>query len=212
MTDIKICGITNATDMKAALALPIRFVGLVFVPKSSRYVDVANAAMLSRQVTTGIRVVGLFQNPTKAQIDEVTAHVHLDMIQLHGDETPDFVQETRDRTAIPVMKAIAVRDDSDLRLVQDYDAVSDWLLFDAKTKDGRSGGTGHVFDWSLLQGLNVKSPWMLAGGLNPDNVAQAIEAVQPDAVDVSSGVEGINGEKDACKLREFVEAVHPCQK
>lgn len=208
MTEIKICGLTRMQDLDSCIDLPIRFVGLNFVTASKRYINPKDAAWLSGRVPTGMRCVGLFANPSDTYLLSVIPHIHLDMIQLHGQETPDRIAEIKALTSLPVMKAIAIADKTDLKQLSGYEAVCDWILFDAKSPDGESGGLGKVFDWSILQDVTISKPWMLAGGLTADNVAHALSVLSPDVVDVSSGVEGdIIAEKDACKLQQFVDAV-----
>lgn len=131
----------------------------------------------------------------------------LDMIQLHGNESPARVAEIRARCAMPVMKAIRIANPDDLAPVPAYEDVADWLLFDTKTEGPLTGGTGHAFDWNILKGRRFKKPWMLGGGLNAGNVGEALSLLKPDAVDVSSGVESARGVKDAAKIREFIMAV-----
>lgn len=210
MVDIKICGLTRMQDLDECIALPVRYVGLNFIPTSKRYINPRDASWLSARVPTGMRCVGLFADPDDAYLLSVIPHIHLDMIQLHGNETPGRVAAIKALTAIPVMKAIPIADQADLAQLEGYSAICDWLLFDAKAGHGQSGGLGQAFDWSLLRDVEITKPWMLAGGLTADNVAQALDVLSPDAVDVSSGVEGAHaGQKDPCKLRRFVDAVRP---
>ena len=207
MTDVKICGITRLQDLQACLSLPVRYIGFNFVPTSKRLVTLADAARLSVQLPAGVRSIGLFADPADEDIHAVIPHMRLDMIQLHGGETPSRVAEIKAQTGLQVMKAIPVAGVGDLACVPDYEAVCDWLLFDAKNEHGQSGGLGRVFDWSVLSAVALNRPWMLAGGLTADNVGDAVRRLSPDAVDVAGGVETPPGEKDACKIRQFVEAV-----
>lgn len=205
----KICGISTPDAMQAALAGGARWVGLVFFPKSPRNVSIATAAELSRMVGTGTRVVGLFVDPTDALLDEVTGQVPLDLIQLHGGETPDRVAAIKARFNLPVMKAVKVADAADLDAARAYEPVADLLLFDAKPPKGAvlPGGNGVSFDWSLLTGRTWSKPWMLSGGLDPDNVTDAIRATGATFVDVSSGVEEAPGVKSPARIRAFLDAV-----
>lgn len=205
----KICGISTPETMQAALDAGARWVGLVFFPKSPRNVSIATAAELSRMVGTGTRVVGLFVDPTDELLEDVTGQVPLDLIQLHGSETPERVAAIRARFNLPVMKALKVGDTADLDAATAYEPVVDMLLFDAKPPKGAvlPGGNGVAFDWSLLTGRAWSKPWMLSGGLDPANVAQAIRATGARAVDVSSGVEEAPGQKSPDLIRAFLAAV-----
>lgn len=205
----KICGIRTPETMQAALDGGARYVGLVFFPKSPRNVSIATAAELSRMVGTGTRVVGLFVDPTDGLLDDVLGQTPLDLIQLHGTETPDRVAAIRARFNLPVMKAVKVADAADLEDAKAFESVADMLLFDAKPPKGAllPGGNGVSFDWSLLAGRVWGKPWMLSGGLDPANVADAIRATGAPAVDVSSGVEEAPGVKSPALIRAFLAAV-----
>jgi phosphoribosylanthranilate isomerase len=205
----KICGISTPETMQAALDAGARWVGLVFFAKSPRNVSIATAAELSRMVGTGTRVVGLFVDPTDDLLDDVTGQVPLDLIQLHGSETPERVAAIRARFNLPVMKALKIGDAADLDVATAYEPVVDMLLFDAKPPKGAilPGGNGVAFDWSLLTGRDWQKPWMLSGGLDPANVADAIRATGAKAVDVSSGVEDAPGRKSPDLIRAFLSAV-----
>lgn len=205
----KICGISTPETMQAALDAGARWVGLVFFPKSPRNVSIATAAELSRMVGTGTRVVGLFVDPSDELLADVTGQVPLDLIQLHGSETPERVAAIRARFNLPVMKALKVGDTADLDAAMAYEPVVDMLLFDAKPPRGAilPGGNGVAFDWSLLTGRVWSKPWMLSGGLDPANAAEAIRATGARAVDVSSGVEEAPGRKSPDLIRAFLEAV-----
>lgn len=205
----KICGISTPDAMQAALDGGARWIGLVFFPKSPRNVSIATAAELSRMVGTGTRVVGLFVDPTDDLLADVTGQVPLDLIQLHGGETPDRVAAIRARFNLPVMKAVKVAEQADLDAASAYEPVADMLLFDAKPPKGAllPGGNGVSFDWSLLTGRVWTKPWMLSGGLDPSNVAAAIRATGAVAVDVSSGVEDAPGAKNPALIRAFLNEV-----
>lgn len=200
-TRIKVCGITRLEDALAASALGVDAVGFVFYQKSPRYIEPAKAAAIIRQLPPFVSAVGLFVNPTQAFIAEVLQSVPLGVIQLHGDETPEFCQAQRRR----VLKALPVSSPEDLKRAAAYDCP---LLLDAKAPAGIYGGTGHVFDWSLLDGFEHPFPLTLAGGLNVDNVSEALAVRQWFALDVSSGIEQSPGIKDAEKMRAFVAAVN----
>jgi phosphoribosylanthranilate isomerase len=194
----------------AAVEGGARAIGLVFHPASPRAVDAAFAWQLARLAPTGLQVVGLFVDPQDDEIERVVAQVPLDLIQLHGKETPGRVADVKSRFGLPVMKAIAIGEASDLDRARSYEQIADRLLFDAKAPAGVSilpGGNGLAFDWNLLTGQRWSRPWMLAGGLNQDNVAAAVRASGAASVDVSSGVEDRPGHKDPAKIRAFLAAL-----
>ncbi|MBL4803683.1 MAG: phosphoribosylanthranilate isomerase [Alphaproteobacteria bacterium] len=208
MTAVKICGLSEPETLKTAIGAGARFVGFVFYEPSPRYVSFDIAWNLARAVPTSIRSVGLFVDPDNALLERVLTGIQLDMIQLHGNETPGRVAEIKDKYKMPVMKAIRVREESDLDGIEGFEAAADWLLFDSKPEQATlPGGTGHKFDWSLLEGRSFSKPWMLGGGLTPENVADALTQLSPDAVDVSSGVESAPGQKDSRKIKAFIETV-----
>jgi phosphoribosylanthranilate isomerase len=179
----------------------------VFYPPSPRALTPDIAANLGRMLPTGVRAVGLFVDAGDDLIADVTARVPLDMLQLHGHETPRRVSEIRERFGTLVMKAIPVATAADLAPLSDYEAVADWILFDAKPPKhvtALPGGTGIAFDWQLLQRVKVTRPWMLAGGLTAANLAEAVSLTGAKMVDVSSGVEDSPGEKSVARIREFL--------
>ncbi|MDQ6997157.1 MAG: phosphoribosylanthranilate isomerase [Mariprofundus sp.] len=200
-TRIKICGITRLEDALEAAELGVDAVGFVFYDKSPRYIDPQKAASIIRQLPPFVSAVGLFVNPTEAYIAEVLQSVPLGVIQLHGDESPDFCSAQRRR----VMKAVPVSDAGDLKQAARFNCP---VLLDAKAPAGVYGGTGKSFDWSLLQSFEHDFPLTLAGGLNVENVEEAMSIRQWFALDVSSGVESSPGIKDAEKMRAFVGAVN----
>lgn len=202
---VKICGLTEAAGLSAAVESGARYVGLVFFPKSPRHVSAEQAAALAVQVPLGIAKVGLFVNPDDAALTAVLDRVPLDLIQLHGEETPARVAEVRALTGLPVMKAVGVAEPADLDQLWDYGLVADMLLIDAKPPKGAElpGGNGLAFDWRLLAGRQILKPWLLAGGLTPDNVHEAIRLTRAPGVDVSSGVESAPGVKDPERIRRF---------
>ncbi len=194
--------------MDAALEAGADMVGLVFFPASPRNVALAEASKLAARARGKAKIVALSVDADDQLIDAIEAGIGPDLHQPHGSETAARVTDLRARTKKPVMKAIPVASAADLAPLASYEAVADWILFDAKApKDAtRPGGHGHTFDWSLLANVKRGKPVMLSGGINPANVAQAIEAVRPDAVDVSSGVESAPGVKDRDKILAFVRA------
>ncbi|MBX3522548.1 MAG: phosphoribosylanthranilate isomerase [Xanthobacteraceae bacterium] len=203
---VKICGIKDLAAMDAALEAGADMVGLVFFPPSPRNVTPHDAEKLAARARGRARVVALSVDADDRLIDTIEASIAPDLHQLHGSESPARVTELRARTVKPVMKAIPVASAADLAPLASYEAVADWILFDAKApKDAtRPGGHGRTFDWSVLANVKRGKPLMLSGGINPENVASAIETVRPDAVDVSSGVESAPGVKDREKIFAFV--------
>lgn len=208
MSIVKICGLTDSAHVDAAVDAGARYLGFVFFAKSPRAVTTEQAAALALGVPPGIMRVGLFVNPDDGFLASVLDRVPLDMIQLHGKESPERVADVKARFGLPVMKAVGVCGPQDLDALWDYGLVADQLLVDAKApKDADlPGGNGVSFDWRLLVGRKWLKPWMLAGGLTPQNVATAIRLTGAAAVDVSSGVESAPGLKDAALIRAFVKA------
>ncbi len=206
---VKICGLRTAADVAAVAAAGAGYAGFVFVAKSVRHVTVAQAAAAVLAAPPGLAKVALVVDADDARLDEIVDGVPLDMIQLHGHETPDRVAQVRARYGLPVMKALGVADEGDLAALLDYSLVADQLLIDAKPpKDGAlSGGNGLAFDWRLLVGRKWLRPWMLAGGLTAQNVAQAVRLTGAQQVDLSSGVESAPGVKDPARIADFMAAV-----
>ena len=205
----KICGIKTPEALNAAIDGGARFVGFVFYPPSPRNVSIDTAKELALMLPTGVRGVALFVDPSDEELDYVLSHVPIDVIQLHGGESTARVAEVKAKFALPVIKAFPVRTAVDIAAADEYMGVADWILFDAKSGDpDMPGGTGHSFDWSLLEGKSFTKPWMLSGGLNPENVSEALKVLKPNAVDVSSGVEISRGVKDESKIRAFLAAVN----
>ncbi|MCE0505170.1 phosphoribosylanthranilate isomerase [Roseivivax sp. GX 12232] len=205
---VKICGLTREADVAAAAEAGAAYLGFVFFPKSPRNVEVAQARALALSAPVGRAKVGLFVSPEDALLDAVLAEVPLDMIQLHGRESPERVAEIRARMGLPVMKALGVSSEADLAEVAAYGRVADQLLIDAKAPEGAPlpGGNGLAFDWRLVQGRRWPVPWMLAGGLTPENAGRAVSMTGAVQLDVSSGVESEPGLKDAGKIRAFIES------
>lgn len=205
---VKICGINTEDAMEAAVAGGAAFVGLVFYPPSPRCVSSELAAELTEYLPDDVIKVGLFVDPDDDTLSRVLSHVRLDMLQLHGKETPERVDAVRLEYGLPVMKAVGIATPADLIAAESYYAAADWLLFDAKAPPGaaRPGGNAQAFDWSLLKDHKWPLPWMLAGGLTADNLAEAVRATKARAVDISSSVESAPGVKDPLKIRAFLEA------
>ncbi|WP_322865242.1 phosphoribosylanthranilate isomerase [Aquicoccus sp. G2-2] len=205
---VKICGLRRVQDVRAAAEAGAAYCGLVFFAKSPRNLDLETARHLALEVPVGMAKVALVVDPDDAVLDRIVAHVPLDMLQLHGTESPERVREIRARHGLPVMKAVGVADASDLAALDTYGAVADQLLVDAKPPAAAElpGGNGLAFDWQLIAGRKWACPWMLAGGLTPENVAEAIRLTGAMQVDVSSGVESAPGVKDAARIAAFTKA------
>ncbi len=205
---VKICGLTRPEDMRAAVDAGAGYVGLVFFPKSPRHVTPAQAAALSGLVPPGVAKVALTVNASDAELDALLAEVPLDILQLHGKETPERVSAVKARYGLPVMKAVGVATADDLPALDSYAQVADQILVDAKPAPGAAlpGGNGLAFDWRLIAGRRWPVPWMLAGGLTPGNAAEARDVTGAAQLDVSSGVESAPGQKDAGLMRAFIAA------
>lgn len=207
---VKICGLRTAADVAMAAAAGARYAGFVLVEKSPRHVTVAQAAAAALAAPPGLAKVALVVDADDARLDAIVDGVPLDMLQLHGHESPERVAELRARYGLPVMKALGVADEGDLARLLDYSLVADQLLIDARPPRSGAlpGGNGLTFDWRLLVGRKWLVPWMLAGGLTARNVAEAVRLTGARQVDLSSGVESAPGVKDAGKIAEFMAAVN----
>lgn len=201
MTRIKICGITREQDLHAVANSGADAIGLVFYEKSPRHMSIQQAAELMLPVPPFVTVVGLFVNPTVDYVRQVLANVSLDVLQFHGEESPEFCQQFNR----PYLKAIRVKAGVDLVECAARYARAQGLLLDAFV-EGTQGGTGESFDWTLIP-QNLSLPVILSGGLHAGNVAEAVKQVRPYAVDVSSGVEVSKGIKDAAKVAAFIKEV-----
>ncbi|MDZ7710949.1 MAG: phosphoribosylanthranilate isomerase [Roseovarius sp.] len=205
---VKICGLTEARDVAAAVAAGAAYVGFVFFEKSPRHVGVEGARALAIDVPPGVAKVALTVDADDTALDALCDAVPLDMLQLHGAESPARVAAIKARYGLPVMKAIGVADAGDLTAIDTYAKVADQLLIDAKPPPGatRPGGNALAFDWRLIERRDWPLPWLLAGGLTPGNVAEAVERTGARQVDVSTGVEAAPGRKDAALIRAFIDA------
>lgn len=208
---VKTCGLSTIDTLNAAISAGARYVGFVFYPPSPRNVSVEQAKALADNIDNDVLKVGVFVNPDDALLSEVLSSVELDIIQLHGNESLDRVSFIRSKFSKLVMKAISVSSKSDIELARDYEDKVDMLLFDAKApldmESSLPGGNGLAFDWQLISGEKWHVPWMLSGGLDATNVAQAIKISGANVVDVSSGLENKPGSKDIDKIIEFMDAV-----
>ena len=211
---VKICGITTPDAASAAAAAGAIYGGLVFHPKSPRNLDIERARELARLMRGKLKVVTLLADPSDEQLAAVTGQVAPDFLQLHGAESARRVAYVRAKFNTPIIKAVAVAEASDLAAAAEYENVADLLMFDAHAPKGaeRPGGHGAAFDWKILAGRRFSKPWFLAGGLDPENVARAIELSGAEMVDVSSGVESAPGIKDPARIQSFINAArHPVQ-
>lgn len=207
MAQVKICGLKQASHLQQAVNSGASHIGFVFYPPSPRAITVTDLSGLLTEVKLPetVKRVGLFVNPSDQ--DLIAALPYLDMIQLHGSESPDRVAEIRKMTDLLIMKAFAIADKKDLAQISLYDSVIDWYLFDAKPpkiEGALPGGNGISFDWQILADENFEKPWMLSGGLTCENVAEAVNHTKADFVDVSSGVEIKKGVKDNHKIDLFI--------
>ncbi len=205
--EAKICGLRDRAGLLAARGANL--VGFVFFPRSPRAVTPAQAAEISAGIVGGPLRVGLFVDPSDAELEQaLRAMPALDVIQLHGEEPPERSAAVRARFGRAVMKAVGVAEPADLDRARAHAGACDRLLLDARPPPGstRPGGNAARFDWSLLRGLSLPVPWLLAGGLTPGNVAEAIATTGAPGVDVSSGVESAPGVKDAGRVRAFLDA------
>lgn len=215
---VKICGIKDERTLDAALMGGADYVGFVFFEKSPRHITFEAAKTLSiraRKLASsdykhGGRVA-LMVNPTLDEVEAVLAHCEIDILQLHGNEAPQFIHDLKQKFNIPILKAIPIAKDADFKIYQHYDACADMVLFDAKPPETQAipGGNAISFDWNLLKSnINLyHSPWFLAGGLNVANIKAALEQTQAKFVDCSSGVEKMRGQKDPSLIKDFLKQV-----
>ena len=207
---VKICGLTSAAALAHAAAAGASYGGLVFYPPSPRSLSPAMAAEVAAAAPAGFMRVALTVDAEDAEIDAILAQVPVELLQLHGRESPERVAALRTRTGLAVMKAVGIRDETDLGQIALYEEVADRILVDARPpREGAGvlpGGNALTFDWRLIAGRHWRRPWMLAGGLTPENVAEAVRLTGASEVDVSSGVESAPGVKDPAKVEAFVEA------
>ncbi|MEM7295352.1 MAG: phosphoribosylanthranilate isomerase [Pseudomonadota bacterium] len=207
--DVKFCGLSKPEEVRHAIALGAAYVGFVFFPKSPRNITFETAAELADAARGKTESVALLVNPDDMLIDHVMTVATPDHVQLHGQETPERVLEIRKRSGRPVIKALGVSSATDLERLKHYEAAADQLLLDAKPPEGAAlpGGNGHAFDWTILRHHHFATPWLLAGGLHPGNVADAVRISGTSQVDVSSGVETTPGQKSLELMSSFVAAL-----
>ncbi len=205
---VKICGLRTPETVKFAVDAGARYIGFNFFEKSPRFVTAEQANALSADIPAGVCKVALVVDASNDQLDAITSSMPVDMLQLHGHETPERVLEIKERYGLPVMKVVGVADASDLEAIDIYSRVADQILVDAKAPKNSvlPGGNGLRFDWTLIAQRRWAVPWMLAGGLTPENVAEAVKMTGAPQVDVASGVESAPGIKDEIKIAAFVVA------
>ena len=205
---VKICGLRSPADVTAVVSAGAAYAGFVFFAKSPRNLTLPEARLAAMAAPPGLAKVALTVDADNAALDAIVEAVPLDILQLQGHESPDRVAEVRARYGLPVMKAIGIADEGDLPAIFEFSSVADQLLIDTKPPRGADlpGGNGLAFDWRLLAGRRWLRPWMLAGGLTSENVAEAVRLTGARQVDVSSGVESAPGVKDAARIAAFVAA------
>ena len=210
---VKICGLSTPETLEAALAAGADMVGVVFFPPSPRHVSLEVARALGTQVGSRALKVALSVDADDALLDNSIEALRPDILQLHGKESVARVRDIKRKFGLPVMKVIAIEAAADLAALPGYVAVADRILFDARApkEATRPGGLGAVFDWRLLENLNIKVPFMVSGGLHADNVAAAVRVTRAGGVDVSSGVERAPGQKDPDMIRAFIRAARACE-
>ena len=208
-TRAKICGVTTREAIDAAIDSGADYIGLVFFAKSPRHLSLESAAELAKAARGKVSIVALTVNANDAALADIVRDVHPDMLQFHGRESPERVAQVRERHGVPIIKAISVETVADAAFARAYRGIADLILFDAKAPKGAAlpGGNGLSFDWRALDGFADDFDFMLSGGLNPDNVADAIRLTGAAAVDVSSGVETAPGVKSPDLIRRFLQAV-----
>jgi phosphoribosylanthranilate isomerase len=211
---VKICGLRSRAEMQAAADCGADYVGLVFYPRSPRHVSLADAKWIAGGIPEGLTRVALVVDADDATLAALLEAVPIDILQLHGQETPERVEAVRATFGKPVMKAVGLATAADLPVLETYAAVADRLLIDARPPADADlpGGNGVAFDWRLLDGARLGVPWMLAGGLTPENVAEAVQVTGAREVDVSSGVEISPGYKDPERMAAFVAAARAAGK
>ena len=208
---VKICGLRTKADVTACAAAGAAYIGLNFFPPSPRFLTLDQGRELALFASDGLAKVALVVDADDALLDAIVDAMPLDMLQLHGKESPDRVAALRTRYGLPVMKVVGVSSEGDLAALMEYSLVADQLLVDAKApKDATlPGGNGLSFDWRLVAQRRWLRPWMLAGGLTAHNVAEAVRLTNVRQVDVASGVESASGVKDSAKIAAFVAAANP---
>ena len=207
---VKICGVDRQETVEASVDAGASMIGLVFYEKSPRFLNLTRATSITQNIPKSVKKVGLFVDPTNREISEVIENVKIDTLQLHGNESPERVRDIKDFTGLSIIKVIKVRTLQDLNLFKAFVDIADNFLFDAKVNIEKNsnlpGGNAISFDWKVLSGVKIPKPWILAGGLDKNNVSEAIKITNAKAVDVSTGVEDKLGVKATRKIIDFIEA------
>lgn len=211
---VKICGLRSRAEVAAAAQAGATYVGFVFFPPSPRHLTLADARWIAAGIPDGLIRVALTVDADDETLAAIVDAAQIDMLQLHGHESPERVAEVRARFEMPVMKAIGIATEEDMPRLDAYSEVADQLLVDARALPGadRPGGNGVAFDWRIIRARRWRRPWILAGGLTPDNVAEAVRLTGADQVDVSSGVECRPGHKDPARVAAFVKAARDAER
>ena len=210
---VKICGLSTRETLDVALGAGADMVGFVFFPPSPRHLSLETARELGKQARGRAVKVALTVDADGATLENIVETLRPDILQLHGKETTARLRDIKAKFGVPVMKVLPVETAADLASLAGYAAVADRILFDARAPKGatRPGGLGSVFDWHVLENLDLKLPFMVSGGLNLGNVAEAVRVARAGGVDVSSGVERSPGVKDPDRIRDFIRAVRACE-
>ncbi len=207
---VKICGITKLDQAKAIAKMGIDAIGFICVPNTPRYVDPAQIRIVTNALPASVDRVGVFLDASMAEISQVVQNTGLNCVQLHGGESPEFCREFKSNIPnVKLIKALRIRSQESLAQVEDYCTWVDTILLDAYDPK-LAGGTGTTINWEMLKDFRPNCPWWLAGGLSPENVAIALQHLQPDGIDVSSGVEISPGNKDSDRVRQLLKAVRGC--
>jgi len=210
---VKICGLRRFTDVSCAVAAGVHYIGFNFFRRSSRYVTPKQTFEITRELPHQVVKVGLFVDAENSTIDDTLQIVQLDALQLHGSESPQYVQDVRDRYELPVIKAIGLASIEDLAILDEYVTVADQILLDAKHpfNGSRPGGNGVPFDWTLISEFHWSVPWILAGGLTAENLVEAVRITGARQVDLASGVENAPGIKDGELMKAFMHVARQIQ-
>ncbi len=208
-TEVKICGLKTAEAVDKAVALGASHTGFIFFPKSPRNIEPDDAGRLAERIRGKAKIVAVTVDADSDMLDEIVSALSPDMLQLHGNESPERVLTVKAVYGLPVIKALSIRDADDLRRIEPFIGIADRFLFDAKPPKGSDlpGGNGVSFDWRLLDTLDDSVDYMLSGGLNADNIGEALALTGAKAVDTSSGVESAPGVKDLKRMEEFFDAI-----
>lgn len=206
---VKICGIKTPDIASLAANNGVEFIGLIFFEKSPRNVSFEEAKIVSDSIKGKAKMVAVLVSPDDEFISELLSHFTPDYIQLHGSESPERVKGIKEKFGINIIKAISVATEDDIKKAEEYNGIADYILFDANPPKNSDlpGGNAVSFDWEILKDINIKTPWILSGGLNADNIEQAILTSKAKFIDVSSGVEKIFGEKDEKLIKNFLKTV-----